>query len=123
MAIQVAGTNIITDAKALNGITSIDTTTKDAISAAGIGASTTYNDVGTYIIGAEDNGNTTEGTTVSGSSIQIGGFVSISGNIGADASANLYLTRGGSLSGTWRRMFRSNTGTTDYHGGLFVRIS
>ena len=41
MAIQVAGTNIITDAKALNGITSIDSTTASAFSAGGVGGLTT----------------------------------------------------------------------------------
>jgi hypothetical protein len=41
MAIQVSGTPIITDAKALNGITSIDTTTKNAFSAGGVGGLTT----------------------------------------------------------------------------------
>lgn len=37
MAIQVSGTPIITDAKALNGITSIDATTAAAIGSGGVG--------------------------------------------------------------------------------------
>ena len=41
MAIKVGGTNVITDARALNNISSIDTTTKNAISNAGVGGLTT----------------------------------------------------------------------------------
>jgi hypothetical protein len=41
MAIKVGGTNVITDARALNNITSADTATKNALAAAGVGGKTT----------------------------------------------------------------------------------
>ena len=50
MAIQVAGTPIITDAKALNGITSIDSTTASAIASGGVGAS--YTQITTANVGS-----------------------------------------------------------------------
>ena len=41
MAIQISGTSVINDSRALQNISSIDTTTKNAISAAGVGGLTT----------------------------------------------------------------------------------
>ena len=41
MAIKVSGTNVITDGRALNNITSIDATTAAAIGSGGVGGGTT----------------------------------------------------------------------------------
>ncbi|WMM95504.1 hypothetical protein CRP227_gp41 [Roseobacter phage CRP-227] len=112
MAIKVNGTTVIDDNRNLVNI------------ASGAGSSTNYGAVGTYLIGYEDVGNVTENTTIAGSSLFPGGFRGISGDIAVDAGATGYFTRGGTtLSGTWRRMFRANTGGNDYKLGLHVRIS
>ena len=42
MAIQVSGTNVITNARALNNITSVDSTTATAIGNAGVGGGSVY---------------------------------------------------------------------------------
>ena len=92
---------------------------------AAVGASTTYNAVGTYIFGYEDVGNSTEGSTIAGSSVQPMGLVGNGfGDMNNDDIQVGAQTKGGSaVSGTWRRMSRMNYGGFFWHGGLYVRIS
>jgi hypothetical protein len=72
----------------------------------------------------DDNNNFVEGSTIAGANIYPMGFISGSSMAGVDLASSVYLTRGGTaLSGTWRRMCRSNYGDTDFHGGICVRIS
>jgi len=127
MAIKVNGTTVIDDSRNLSNVGGLKTINSTSILGSGnisAGASTTYGAVGTYILGAEDNGEYTENTTLSGSSLYIGGFTTTSDSIGFDANGgSMRLVRGGTVSGTWRRMNRSNHGGTDFHGGIYVRIS
>ena len=112
MAIKVNGTTVIDDSRNLVNI------------ASGAGSSTTYGDVGTYVLGYEDVGDVTENTTISGSSLYPGGLRSQANALSVDNYGACFITRGGTaLSGTWRRMFRGNSGGTDYRVGLHVRIS
>lgn len=112
MAIKVNGTTVIDDNRNLINI------------ASGAGSSTTYGDVGTYLFGYEDLGNVTENTTIAGSSLFPGGLRGLSGDVPVDGGQSAWVTRGGTaLSGTWRRMFRANTGGNDFKAGLYVRIS
>lgn len=103
MAIQVSGTNIITDAKALNGITSIDSTTASAISSGGVGAPTTYNSVGSYVFACHPSSRLSGGDTASGSTLRACAFTSFS-TPGSNGSANVGIESSSSLSGTWRCM-------------------
>jgi len=113
MAIKVNGTTVIDDSRNLVNIVS------------GAGSSTTYGDVGTYLLGYEDVGAVTENTTIAGSSLFPGGIYGFGGEITADSgTGSTGHTRGGTaLSGTWRRMFRANIGGNDWKMGLHVRIS
>lgn len=53
----------------------------------------------------------TEGSTISGSSLQPAGFWSTTDSIANDTSTSVELTKGGSgLTGTWRIMSRANVG-------------
>jgi hypothetical protein len=127
MAIQVAGTNIITNAKALNGITSIDSTTASAISSGGVGAPTTYNSVGSYAFAAHTTARLSTGDTTSGSNLRAGSLSTFS----SPPSSSIYLwaESSSSLSGTWRCMSQhgqSSTETSPYYVstfGVYVRIS
>jgi len=128
MAIKVNGTTVIDDSRNFTNINSgFKTVNGTSVVGSGdisAGASTTYGAVGTYILGAEDNGEYTENTTLAGSTLYIGGFTTSSDSISFDGSGGaMRLVRGGSQSGTWRRMNRSNYGGTDFHGGIYVRIS
>jgi len=112
MAIKVNGTTVIDDNRNLVNI------------ASGAGSSTSYGAVGTYLLGYEDVGVVTENTTIAGSSLFPGGVYGFAGDITADGGGGGNFTRGGTaLSGTWRRMFRSNVGGNDWKVGLHVRIS
>ena len=118
MAIKVNGTTVIDDNRNLVNI------------ASGAGSSTTYGDVGTYVLGYRDSAAVSSNTTASGSTIYPAGWGYQFGPISvADGGVNgTYnrATRGGTaLSGTWRVMGTSNNFPNDSLGRitLFVRIS
>lgn len=128
MAIQVSSTTVIDNSRNLNNIAGADATTVSNLQSAGLGASTTYGAVGTYVYAYRSSGRSIiENTTYAGSGLepaaQAGGLSVISD----DGTTNPQLTKGGSaLSGTWRAMGRGNasySGTSFYHTTLFVRIS
>ena len=90
----------------------------------GVGGSTSYGEVGTYLFGQEDSGNVTENTTIAGSNLYPAGIRSQSASIIVDGTAQPFLTGGNTaVSGTWRRMFRGNNGDSNVRAGLYVRIS
>ena len=94
----------------------------------GVGASTTYGAVGTYLMGYRLGAGITDGTTYAGSTLQPMGFLYGSSTaVGNDGfRGSTWYTKGGSaLSGTWRAMGRSNinNGATYERWTLFVRIS
>ena len=90
------------------------------------GGSTTYGAVGTYLWASRFVGPISENSTVSGSSIEPGGFVASNyTNMSDDSYIGVNMTKGGStLSGTWRMMGRSvhNSGTL-VRQTLYLRIS
>lgn len=63
MAIQVGGTTVINNSRALNNITSVDSTTAAAIGAAGVGGSTEWTVIGTYSDSTSRTGTYTSGAT------------------------------------------------------------
>ena len=97
----------------------------DNFDSSAVGAPTTYGAVGTYVFAHWLNaGSTTQGTTVSGSSLY-----PANGYGNSDAISGYY-TGGGSLSGTWRLMgalgYYSGTvaiNRIDFRVSVFVRIS
>jgi hypothetical protein len=108
----------------VTGTVAATAVTGDGSGLTGVGGSTTYGAVGTYSMTYDDNNNFVEGSTIAGANIYPMGFISGSSMAGVDLASSVYLTRGGTaLSGTWRRMCRSNYGDTDFHGGICVRIS
>jgi len=114
MAIKINGTTVIDDSRNLVNI------------ASGAGSSTAFNDVGTYVWGARQTNNISQGSTYAGSTIYPAGTIRFS-NDGTDGYGAFYVTRAGTtLSGTWRAMGRmqvSAAGSTDMSTTLFVRIS
>lgn len=119
MAIKVNGTTVIDDSRNLVNI------------ASGAGSSTTYGDVGTYVMGYKEGSAFSENTTHSGSSIYPAGwayqFGAISVNDQGVNGTYFRITRGATaLSGTWRVMGYSGIFTSEPSLGrvaLFVRIS
>lgn len=90
----------------------------------GVGGSTNWSEVGTYMLGQEDLGNVTESHTIAGSNLRPAGFFGNTSGLLNDNSTGCNLTGGNTTqSGTWRRMSRSNNGGGDIHAGLYLRIS
>ena len=89
--------------------------------------STAFGAVGTYIWGYKVSAPFTEGSTHAGSAIQPAGvttFTTTASDDGTLGGSSMYWTKGGSVSGTWRAMGRSNYNTnTVVRFTLFVRIS
>ena len=95
----------------------------------GVGASTTFGAVGTYVYGMVKQTTALQNTTYSGSAVWLGG------NGGGDSSADYFGAGsqfGGSwgpstsvLTGTWRYMSRQagTNNNSDRCFGIFVRIS
>ena len=115
MAIQVNGTTVIDDSRNLVNI------------ASGAGSSTTYGDVGTYIMGSIIQGRVAEGSTAAGSSIRnmtVQSIYTSSIIFGTQLNPPNFLTTD-TMSGTWRQMFDATVGSTSSiaRGGLWVRIS
>lgn len=91
------------------------------------GPSTTYGDVGTYIMGARIQGRVTEGSTAAGSSIRnitIHGWNSTSISFNTTLNPPDFVTSD-TMSGTWRQMFDATIGNSsdNARGGIWVRIS
>jgi hypothetical protein len=91
----------------------------------GVGGSTAYGAVGTYIVGRSTSTSTmAAGSTRAGSGIRSMGhsWRNFGGNLTEGTGNN---TAGGNLSGTWRIMADTSTGLTSGHypGGIWVRIS
>ena len=118
------------DGSALTDLTSANLTGAlpaiDGSALTGVGASTTYDAVGTYVFGYRYGGGVGNGDTYAGSEIYPGGY----GNtysIDADGwQSPIVNTRGGSaLSGTWRAMgrHRYEVDVNRSRFTLFVRIS
>jgi hypothetical protein len=128
-AVDLYHNNVLKLATSATGVTVTGTVAATAVTGdgsglTGVGGSTTYGAVGTYSMTYDDNNNFVEGSTIAGANIYPMGFISGSSMAGVDLASSVYLTRGGTaLSGTWRRMCRSNYGDTDFHGGICVRIS
>jgi hypothetical protein len=146
MAIKVNGTTVIDDSRNLSNVGGLKTVngtnmvgsgniafkTVNGSSVVGsgnisAGASTTYGAVGTYVFGYRRNTGIVNGNTYSGSQIEPGGLMSLSGSTtDDDLWSGSYFSKGGSsLSGTWRAMGRMNydSGATQQRWTLFVRIS
>jgi hypothetical protein len=136
MAIQVSGTEVISNARALNNIASVDATTAASITTAGVGAvPTAVNAVGTYTIALDTTQSVTVGTgykqgrTTAGSNLQSRGIsggaydtlagiaTSTSGTSGLTASHNsdyqaqVYFRDDQTYSGSWRLMSPSMSAT------------
>lgn len=113
MAIKVNGTTVIDDSRNLVNI------------ASGAGSSTSYGDVGTYVIAMITYSGTTitSGSTHSGSNLRYHEDYQSGRGLAEEVSSGQTVSSG--LSGTWRnmggRIFHYSTG--DWYGALFVRIS
>jgi hypothetical protein len=134
MAIQVSGTEVISNSRVLSNVTGLKTVNSTSLLGSGdiaAGASTTYGAVGTYVIGSQfvapNSDGTTENTTVAGSALLPGGWGMNEISLSDDAQKSAEVTKGGSaLSGTWRAMGRANhnyvgTGAATGRWTLFVR--
>ena len=94
----------------------------------GVGASTAYGAVGTYIIGYRYSTGITNGSTYAGSSIEPGGFgheYALSSDDALTGSFTKFTKGSVTLSGTWRAMGRHNGDSTLAYSRytLYVRIS
>jgi len=94
----------------------------------GVGASTTYDAVGTYAFLYSSSTGMANGSTYAGSSLYPAGLLTDANSLSADddISSGIAYTRGGvAVTGTWRAMGRSmkNSGTSKNRFTLFVRIS
>lgn len=128
MAIQISGTTVIDNSRNLDNINGADATTVTNLKAAGLGTSTTYDDVGTYVWGLLFTASVANNSTYAGSSIKPAGIYANYPSASLpddDIAVNEGLTKGGSaLSGTWRAMGRVvYNGNTVARATLFVRIS
>ena len=138
MAIQVSGTEVISNSRVLSNVTGLKTVGGTAILGSGdiaVGGSTTFGAVGTYAMLCSSSAranvveNTAAGATFAGSGLHP---IAVSATnfsylgFAGDESQNAF---GGqrhtdTVSGTWRKM--SPTITNQYMGnpgGVFVRIS
>jgi len=100
----------------------------DNFDSSSVGPSTTYGDVGTYIIGARIQGRIAEGSTAAGSSIRnltLHSYNTTSMTSGTRLSPAGYFYSSDLMSGTWRQMFDAVIGDSNNNarGGLWVRIS
>ena len=109
MAIKVSGTTVISDARALTNVASIDATTAASITTAGVGAiPTALGAVGTYTI-AKDSGMTNgsssnyfykAGRTAAGSALETRAIVSGQTRGGAGTSERFIATSTSGTTGT-----------------------
>jgi hypothetical protein len=132
MAIQVNGTEVISNSRELSNIASVDAATAAAIEAAGVGGSSTdAYAVGTYAhAAAYSSTNHNIGDTVAGSSLfswQMYSSSNWSGGSsttgGASVSGSVEGTGSTSFTGTWRWMSASAINGTRSRFGIAVRIS
>ena len=97
--------------------------TGDGSALTGVGGSTDYGAVGTYVFGYIGNTSIVQNSTYAGSVLFPAGVWNPNVSLADDAEA-AYLTRGATaLSGTWRAMGRADraTGSEDSRVTLFVR--
>ena len=126
MAIQVSGTEVISNSRVLSNVTGLKTVGGTAVLGSGdiaVGGSTTYGAVGTYVFGYIGNTSIVQNSTYAGSVLFPAGVWNPNVSLADDAEA-AYLTRGATaLSGTWRAMGRADraTGSEDSRVTLFVR--
>ena len=117
MAIQVSGTEVISNSRVLSNVTGLKTVNGNALLGSGniaVGASTTYGAVETYFNGAAANAISPD-QTVAASIIEFAG--------GSYPSQGLpIIGTGYALSGTWRCMGGQSNGGA-YYSTVFVRIS
>jgi hypothetical protein len=128
MAIQVSGTEVISNSRVLSNVTGLKTVGGTSILGSGdiaVGGSTTYGAVGTYVGGYVNNvGFVDNNTNKSGSSIQI-----YNGSTGYGHSLNsgnqaATATKSASLSGTWRCVSSYGQNSSSYYwGAIWFRIS
>ena len=135
MAIQVSGTEVISNSRVLSNVTGLKTVNGNALLGSGdiaAGASTTYGAVGTYVQALCNPNGVIQGTTYAGSVLTPGGMKCDGppfSNDGLGVSAvNLTgannATSGLTLSGTWRAMGRNNNGAAIMNRlTLYVRVS
>ena len=128
MAIKVNGTTVIDDSRNFTniagGFKTVNGTSVVGSGDISAGASTTYGDVGTYIMGACQS-KPVEGSTYSGSSIRPAGF-SANGTFLSDNYVTPRMSSGSSgLSGTWRSMgrYQAASGSPTTNITIYVRIS
>lgn len=128
MGIKVGTTTVIDDnANLSSSVGGLKTVNGNSLIGSGnisAGASTTYGDTGTYVMGMTVGSSTvTQGSTYSGSSIKPYGM-RLGTPVGDDSVLSARGSRGGStLSGTWRAMGRAGFSGNYGRGTLFVRIS
>jgi len=120
MAIQVSGTNVITNARALNNITSIDSTTAAAIGAGGIGGKLLQ------VVSSKSNTRYYSNSASNGTWVSTGHNISITPT---SSSSKIFVsfTGGDSYSpyGSTNRLaiFRGSTkiiGSTSDYGGMYT---
>jgi hypothetical protein len=118
------GTSSPTQKLVVSGNVSATAYYGDGSNLTGVGGSTAYNGVGTYVYGIHDSsGNTlTHNTTFAGSTLTA--LAAFTGNT-ATASLGRATITSGSLSGTWRSMGGGYDTRASHHriATLFVRIS
>lgn len=127
MAIQVSGTEVISNSRVLSNVTGLKTVGGTAILGSGdiaVGGSTTFGAVGTYAyLYTPLTTGIVEDSTLAGSNL----YPSGTGNtVGADGFDWAYSSRGGTaVSGTWRAMGRWNYTASGSYGRstVWVRIS
>lgn len=119
-SLNIGGTEVIDSSRNLSNVGGLKTINSTSILGSGdisAGASTTYNDVGTYVF-ARSGSRMYQNNTISGSSLNPCGVYNLGGTI--------YRTNySGSCSGTWRSMgsnYGNSSDGSDYLT-LFVRIS
>lgn len=142
MAIQVGGTTVIDDSRNLSNVGGLKTVGGNSILGSGdiaTGGSTTQGAVGTYVWAGKPTTSSnyyTWGSTYAGSDLwpaghnsnnSQGGGSGTSAYLYTPSNSTIYSISSGvnSLSGTWRAMGHTNSGTFSSYGPttLFVRIS
>jgi len=94
------------------------------VDGATVGSSTTYGDVGTYVLATRGSSTSSAGSTYAGSGLRPSGY---STNNSSSGSSGYVVAQGGTtgstLSGTWRAMGAYTYSIYTYKATLFVRIS
>lgn len=129
MAIQVNGTAVITNSRALNNISSADSATGTALANAGLGGGSTLPaslGVGAYAHGRPNNNSVySAGGTASGFNA-FGVTNELAGDRWPKHDGSSFIGMNGSnqaASGTWMAMTKTGKSGSNAYGSLWLRIS